>query len=192
MRHRIRAILPAAVTALALACQDGSEHDLAGAPAVAVEVGGVGFDEANHAPIILLEESGGERMLPIWIGPFEARSIASEMERLEAPRPNTHDLARTLLERLGARVLRATVTELRGSTYYAVLRIEGEHGVLAVDARPSDAIAVALRCGAPLFVASALLEAQGGSEPGASEESERLGDESREPESDAEEDELLL
>jgi len=187
-----RLLLPVLLVATGLACGPSSPPEGADADAVAVEVGGIGFDEANHAPVVLLEESGGGRVLPIWIGPFEAHSIASEMENLEAPRPNTHDLARSLLHELGARVLRATVTELRGSTYYAVLRVEDEAGVHDLDARPSDAIAVALRCKAPLFVDSALFEARATSTLDDDTDDERSDPDPAEPDPRAEDDELVL
>jgi bifunctional DNase/RNase len=127
-----------------------------------VVVGGVGYDEANRTPVILLEETDGGRVLPIWIGVSAARSIAREIESAEAPRPNTHDLTQQLLSGLGARVLRATVTELRGSTYYATLRVESKDRIRDFDARPSDAIAVALRFDAPLFVLRSLFDARAG------------------------------
>jgi bifunctional DNase/RNase len=106
----------------------------------------------------MLEESEGARQLPIWIGIAEARSIAAQMEKVDPPRPNTHDLAKRLIEGLDARVERVVVTELRSGIYYAriVLSVGGRR--VEIDSRPSDAIAIALRVDAPLFANEELLE----------------------------------
>jgi bifunctional DNase/RNase len=124
---------------------------------VAVEVTELVLDPGGN-PVVLLREQGGARSLPIWIGLAEARSIATKLERLEPPRPNTHDLAKRLLDGLGARVERVVVTELRDSTYYGVIVMKGAGGTIEVDARPSDAIALALRVEAPIFVREVLFE----------------------------------
>jgi len=126
---------------------------------VAVHVGGVGFDPLTETPVVVLEESEGKRTLPIWIGINEARSIATQMESIEPPRPNTHDLAKRLLNGLDARVTRVVVTELRSGTYFAILVLQSEGKRIEIDARPSDAIAIALRTQAPVFVREALFEA---------------------------------
>lgn len=118
---------------------------------VAVTVGLVALDEA-HSPVVVLEEQDGERWLPIWIGTAEATSIAVEMDDQTLPRPNTHDLANTLIQGLNGEVERVVVTELRGNTYYAILILRAEGKRVDVDSRPSDAIAIALRAGAPIFV----------------------------------------
>lgn len=117
----------------------------------------------NDAPVVVLEEEGGHRWLPIWIGSAEARSIALEMEELRSPRPNTHDLARNLIQHLDAEVTRVVVTELREGTYYATLHLSRNGRSVPVDARPSDAIAIALRAHAPIFVREPLF-AQGNAE----------------------------
>jgi len=128
-------------------------------PSVPVRVSIVAVDEHN-LPVVVLEEDGGPRWLPIWIGTAEARSIASEMEKEHSPRPNTHDLAQRIIQDLEGELLRVVVTELRGGTYFArlVLRSGGE--TFDVDARPSDAIAIALRARAPIFVRASLLDAE--------------------------------
>lgn len=136
---------------LALGLAGCGEHSSDAPPEVAVEVGLVAVDR-DGAPMVLLEERGGQRTLPIWIGFAEAHSIASEMEHRRLPRPNTHDLAKSLLDRLEGAVQRVVVTDLRDGTYYAVLVLGARGKVFEVDARPSDAIALALRCGAPVFV----------------------------------------
>lgn len=125
---------------------------------VEVRVGGVGLDPRTDSPVILLHERDGDRTLPIWIGTPEARSIAIELEKLELPRPNTHDLAKRLLSSLDARLDRMIVTELQGGTYFAVMVLRSGDRTLEVDARPSDAIAIALRMGAPLYVREGLFE----------------------------------
>jgi len=128
---------------------------------VRVRVDRVVIDD-NDAPVVVLEEEGGTRWLPIWIGSAEARSIALEMEQLHSPRPNTHDLARNLIERLDAEVSRVVVTELREGTYYATLQLVSGGRSVQVDARPSDAIAIALRARAPIFVREPLFEQRTG------------------------------
>jgi bifunctional DNase/RNase len=152
----------ACLLAIAAAC--GSQPPAA-IEDVAVEVGRVAVDRASGAPVVILEESGGTRSLPIWIGIAEAQSIAAEMEKQKPPRPNTHDLAKRLIDRLEGALQRVVVTELRGGTYYAVLFLAVNGEVIEVDARPSDAIAIALRCGAPVFVREALFEEAGRSTP---------------------------
>lgn len=127
---------------------------------VPVKVGMVALDNSN-APVVVLEEQGGDRILPIWIGSFEARSIASEMEDQKPPRPNTHDLAKSLIAQLHGEVVRVVVTELRGGTYYAVLSLQAGGDLLQLDSRPSDAIAIALRTGAPIFVRAPVFDAAG-------------------------------
>lgn len=147
--------------ALFSACGGGG--DTSGPPAdVRVVVDRVVIDD-NDTPVVVLEEEGGTRWLPIWIGNAEARSIALEMEALRSPRPNTHDLARDLIHGLDAEVTRVVVTELREGTYYALLHLQSGGRSVPIDARPSDAIAIALRAHAPIFVREPLF-AQGNSE----------------------------
>ncbi len=126
---------------------------------VEVQVEGVGLDPRSEIPVVVLEERHGERTLPIWIGVAEARSIASQMEEVTPTRPNTHDLAKRLLNVLEARVDRVVVTKLQGGTYFAILVVRNGAKLLEIDARPSDAIAIALRVQAPLFVREGLFEA---------------------------------
>ena len=137
-----------------LACQPGGtadEHD------VAVRVERVGLD-ANDSPVVLLEESEGPRWLAIWIGTAEAQSIAIQIESLASPRPNSHDLARSVIDGLRGEVERVVVTDLRAGTYYATLTLRSGNRRIDIDARPSDAIAIALRMGAPIFVRDHLFE----------------------------------
>ena len=139
---------------LALACSPGAPGP---EPEVQVRVERVGLD-ANDLPVVLLEEDGGERALPIWIGPAEARSIALQVEELESPRPNTHDLAKRVIAELRGAVERVVVTDLRSGTYYATLTLRSGGRLVEIDSRPSDAIAIALRTGAPIFVRTRLFE----------------------------------
>lgn len=128
---------------------------------VPVQVERVAFDPNSGSSVVLLEEDGGSRVLPILIPMAAARSIASEMQNVTPPRPNTHDLAKRLLDRLEGQVERVIVTELRGGTFYAVIEVRSDGRLLEIDARPSDAIAIALRVGAPLFVRESVLEQAG-------------------------------
>jgi bifunctional DNase/RNase len=132
---------------------------------VPVEVGFVAVDPRAGAPVVLLEESGGNRNLPIWIGFAEAHSIASEMEHLHPLRPNTHDLAKSVIDHLDGAVERIVVTELREGTYYALLVVRAHGQRMEIDARPSDAIALALRYGAPIFVRESLFDSAGSVPP---------------------------
>jgi hypothetical protein len=142
---------------ISLACSPGGSDPGSGEPEVQVRVERVGLD-ANDLPVVLLEEHGGERALPIWIGPSEARSIALEIEHFESPRPNTHDLAQRVIDGLRGAVERVVVTDLRAGTYYATLTLRADGRRVEIDSRPSDAIAIALRTGAPIFVRTRLFE----------------------------------
>jgi bifunctional DNase/RNase len=129
---------------------------------VEVRLRAVRVDLQSNTPVLLLQETEGlGRTLPIFIGAPEATAIAFSLQGMDTPRPMTHDLIRDLLESLGADVVRVVVTELRASTYYAdiVLRTDGRE--VPVSSRPSDAVAVAVRTGAPLFVADDLMDAEG-------------------------------
>ncbi len=129
---------------------------------VPVTVDRIAIDDHN-VPVVVLEEQGGPRWLPIWIGTAEARSIALEMEDRTSPRPNSHDLARDVIRRLDGSVERVVVTELLDGTYYAILGITLGNRTVEIDARPSDAIAIALRASAPIFVRATVFEEAGAS-----------------------------
>ncbi|GEM_PF-344812 len=147
--------LRSALLCLALSC---STSGRAPSDEVSVHVGELGIDPQTGSPVLVLTEDGGERRLALWIGFAEASSIASEMQQIRPERPNTHDLLQHVIADLGGRVERVVVTELRAGTYYAVLRVQANGKLLEIDARPSDAIAVALRVAAPLFVRESLFE----------------------------------
>ncbi|MBW2267850.1 MAG: bifunctional nuclease family protein [Deltaproteobacteria bacterium] len=150
----------AAALAAACSAEPPAAEPSPGELEIAVRVDGVVID--GHAfPVVLLKEADGPRLLPIWIGTAEATSIARHIDASPAPRPNTHDLAARLIERLDARVDRMVVTALRDGTYYGVLHLRSGNGISEMDVRPSDGIAIALRSGAPIFVNARLLEAAG-------------------------------
>ncbi|MCJ7779268.1 MAG: bifunctional nuclease family protein [Acidimicrobiia bacterium] len=128
---------------------------------VAMEVVGVRVELPTNTPILLLKERDGTRYLPIWIGTPEATAIALALEGIETARPLTHDLMKTLLDALGAEIERVDVTSLDEGTFYADLVIESEGEELTISARPSDAIALATRSGAPVFASKALLDEAG-------------------------------
>jgi uncharacterized protein len=120
-------------------------------------VKGLTLDPLTNMPIVILKDIEGNRALPIWIGTFEANAIALEMERVTTPRPMTHDLIRNILEGLKAKVSRIVVNDLRDSTFYAVIFLAVNGAEVAIDSRPSDAIALALRVKAPIFVAEKVI-----------------------------------
>ena len=119
---------------------------------------GLLMDPSTNSPIVLLKDIRGEAMLPIWVGPFEANAIASEIEKVAPQRPMTHDLLRNVINQFGGDVRRVIVTELKDNTFYAVIEIEHEGKRLIIDSRPSDAIALALRVDCPIFVREEVIE----------------------------------
>jgi len=125
-----------------------------------VEVGvhGLGTEPKTQQHVVVLRESEGTRVLPIFVGPCEAQAIARLLKREAFPRPLTHDLLALLVEGLHAKVTRVVITELREGTYFASLFLTRGQEVLSIDARPSDSIAVALRCEASLYVNEDLLQ----------------------------------
>ena len=139
---------------LALACDSPQPQ---GRNDVLVRVDHVGLD-ARQSPVVILEETEGERWLPIWIGTAEARSIAQQIDERTSPRPNTHDLARDVIRGLEGEVVSVVVTDLREGTYYATLAVRVNGRVIELDSRPSDGIAIALRTGAPIYVRAGLFE----------------------------------
>jgi bifunctional DNase/RNase len=118
---------------------------------VEMVVAGLTIDPVNNTPIVILREKDGERVVPIWIGVVEASAIAFELESVKLTRPMTHDLLRTAVEQLGGHVERVVVSELRDNTYFALVAIRQGERTVEIDARPSDAIALALRARAPIL-----------------------------------------
>jgi len=121
-------------------------------------VAGVTIDPVTKSPIVVLKDRENRCALPIWIGLLEANAIVLALEGVELPRPMTHDLMKAVLETTGTVLRRVEITDIRDNTYYASLHLEGNSGAYTVDSRPSDAIALALRFGAPVLVADEVLE----------------------------------
>lgn len=139
---------------------------------VEVRVHGLILEHKSQQNIVVLRELDGERILPIWIGPGEAQAIRRILSEEPFPRPLTHDLLQMVVEGLKAKVARVVITDLKENTFYASVFIERDGEVLAIDARPSDSVAVALRAKAPIFVNAKLLQfppreesEEGGEEP---------------------------
>ncbi|HEY7564340.1 MAG TPA: bifunctional nuclease family protein [Acidimicrobiia bacterium] len=124
---------------------------------IPVEVVGVRVELPSNTPIVLLREQSGSRYLPIWIGAPEAQAIVAALEGVEPPRPQTHDLLRLIVETLGAQIDRVDVVELRDNVYYADLIMSRDGQAYHLSSRPSDAIALAVRAQAPVFVAPQVL-----------------------------------
>ncbi|MFA6955494.1 MAG: bifunctional nuclease family protein [Thermoanaerobaculia bacterium] len=121
-------------------------------------VKGLMLDPISNSPIVVLKDEEEKTMLPIWVGVFEANAIALKLENFETPRPLTHDLFHSVLATLGMRVARVVVNDLRDSTFFARIFLSIEDREVEVDARPSDAIALALRADAPIFVDQSVLD----------------------------------
>jgi uncharacterized protein len=125
---------------------------------VRMEVIGLALDSTNNSPIVLLREVLGDRLLPIWIGVIEASAIAFELEKVDVARPLTHDLLMRATEALGARLVSAVISDLKDNTFIAELRFKGPSGDIVLDARPSDALALALKGRAPIECEENVLE----------------------------------
>lgn len=123
---------------------------------VEVQVARLALDSASNTHVVILREKGGDRLLPIWIGPAEAESILLEINNVKKDRPLTHDLCKNLIAGLGGELRRVQITRVQKGTYYAELHIVRGESVVHVDARPSDSIAVALRIPAPIFADDSL------------------------------------
>lgn len=124
---------------------------------VEMYVAGLVLDPSSNAPIVLLKDASGNMCLPIWIGLAEATSIASAMRKVEISRPMTHDLLKSVLDELGAKVLRVHVRDLRENTFIASIEVMSQEVIKTIDARPSDAIALAVRTGSPIMVSTIVL-----------------------------------
>ena len=126
---------------------------------IEVKVERLGLDSSTQSYVLVLQEKGGSRMLPIWIGQPEAESIVMQMHNVKRVRPLTHDLCKSLIIGLGGSLRRVQITRVEKNTYYAELHISRGDSLVQVDARPSDSIAIALRLSAPIFAAESLLTA---------------------------------
>lgn len=116
------------------------------------------MDPVSQMPIVILRDLGGETILPIWVGPFEANAIAMEIEKVATPRPMTHDLIKTIFSGLNAVVKKVVVSELKDDTFYAMIWLEREGETITIDSRPSDALALALRLDCPIYVEEQVLK----------------------------------
>ena len=123
-----------------------------------VEIKGLMLDPSSNVPIVILRDIQSQLFLPIWIGVFEANAIALRLEGVEPPRPMTHDLLRSVLEQLGGHVEKIVISDLKESTFFALIHVQNHDRKVAIDARPSDAIAIALRTGSPIFVLRSVLD----------------------------------
>jgi bifunctional DNase/RNase len=119
---------------------------------IEMNIKGLMIDPITNMPIIILRDQEGQRILPIWVGVFEANAIALQIENVQTPRPMTHDLLKNIIDDLSAEVERIVVTELKENTFYALIHLRTSGHSIEVDARPSDAIALALRTHSPIFV----------------------------------------
>jgi bifunctional DNase/RNase len=116
------------------------------------------MDPATNMPIVVLKDVGSDTVMPIWVGIFEANAIAIEIEKVAAPRPMTHDLTRNLMRHMNGELEKIVITELRDDTFFAMLWIRQDGELMTLDARPSDAIALALRADCPIFVSEQVMQ----------------------------------
>ena len=123
-----------------------------------MKVSGIALDPFTNTPIVILKDNTNDKTLPIWIGFMEASSIAMELEKTPRVRPITHDLVKNLIEKLGFLVSKIEVTDLRNDTFYASMHLKNDTEEYILDARPSDAIAIALRTDSPIFVNEEVIE----------------------------------
>ena len=121
------------------------------------KIKGLMMDPLTNSPIVVLQDTTSDTLLPIWVGIFEANAIALQIEKVDTPRPMTHDLIKGLLNQLNVRVTKIVVTELKDNTFYAMIFLSMDGKTITVDSRPSDAIALALRTDSPIFVTDEVL-----------------------------------
>ena len=125
---------------------------------IEMTIKGLMVDPITNMPIIILRDKDGQRVLPIWVGVFEANAIALQIENVTTPRPMTHDLLKNVIQDLRGRIEKIVVSDLKENTFYALIYLTVGGDVMAVDARPSDAIALALRARAPIFVEEKVID----------------------------------
>ncbi len=116
------------------------------------KIKGLMMDPITNSPIVILQDANKNTLLPIWVGIFEANAIALQVERVDTPRPMTHDLLKNVLLQLDAEVEKIVVTKLKDNTFYALIHLQMDGDIVTIDSRPSDAIALALRTDSPIFV----------------------------------------
>ncbi|MDQ3684980.1 MAG: bifunctional nuclease family protein [Acidobacteriota bacterium] len=145
---------------------------------IEVKIRGLMVDPHSGTPVVILKDVHSDMLLPIWVGAYEANAIALEIEKVAPQRPMTHDLIRNLITEMGIQVERVVVTELRDSTFYAVIEMRNTEGeTLFIDARPSDAIALALRADCPIFVNDEVFRVSNRKDEEETEETAESGDE---------------
>jgi bifunctional DNase/RNase len=125
---------------------------------IEMTIKGLMVDPITNMPIVILRDKDGQRVLPIWVGIFEANAIALQIENVTTPRPMTHDLLRNVIQDLNASVQKIVVCDLQENTFYALIYLALNGDTVAIDARPSDAIALALRTRAPIFVEDSVID----------------------------------
>src|ERR1700736_2783823 len=125
---------------------------------VEMKIRGLMMDPVTNMPIVILKDTSGDAVLPIWVGIYEANTIALEIEKVMTPRPMTHDLIKNVLTGLDTQVHKVVVTELREDTFFAVIWLERDGRIISIDSRPSDALALALRVDCPIFVDDGVLK----------------------------------
>ena len=125
---------------------------------IEVQVSGLAIDDKTKSPVVILQEVDGKRILPIWIGQNEANAIALEMTGQKFQRPLTHDLLITVIKGLRASIVKVLISELKENTFFATIVLQADTELVAVDARPSDSIALALRAKSPIFVSEKLFD----------------------------------
>ena len=125
---------------------------------VEMKIRGLMMDPVTNMPIVILRDAGGDTILPIWVGIYEANAIALEIEKVSTPRPMTHDLIKNVLTGLETGVQKVVVSELKDDTFYAVIRLEKGGELISIDSRPSDALALALRLDCPIYVEEQVLK----------------------------------
>jgi len=125
---------------------------------IEMKIKGLVVDPISKMPIVVLEDTKSDRMLPIWIGVFEANAIALKIENISTPRPMTHDLLKNFLDEMGITVEKIVVNDVRDNTFYAMIHCRSEERSITIDSRPSDAIALVLRTEAPIYVEENVVE----------------------------------
>src|SRR5580692_5790974 len=125
---------------------------------VEMKIRGLMMDPVTNMPIVILKDVGGNTVLPIWVGVYEANAIALEIEKVSTPRPMTHDLIKSLLMGLNTALRKVVVSELKDDTFYAVIWLDRDGELISVDSRPSDALALALRLDCPIYVEESVLK----------------------------------
>jgi bifunctional DNase/RNase len=125
---------------------------------IEMTIKGLMVDPITNMPIIILRDRDGQKVLPIWVGIFEANAIALQIENITTPRPMTHDLLRNVINDLHASVQKIVVSDLKENTFYAIIYLAVNGNTLSIDSRPSDAIALALRARAPIFVEESVID----------------------------------